>query len=582
MCSSVAHSVPKLSEAAIARGDRYYFAVHFDAEDGDASRAAAWEPRRVPSESPKVGQRRALWTSRSARVEVAIVAGLTLLAAALRLWQLDTVPLGLHGDEAWTGIDARRIVEERWIGPYLISALGQPIGPAYWTALLFSFLPDTTMVLRLSMAVFGVLTIPVSYFAFRVMFDNIVATFGAALLCVMMWHLHLSRTAFMVQTWPFVEVCVLLVVFVALKRRDLWLFAAAGAIAGAGVYTYNAYLLFLPVPVAAIVWAYGRYWREKDKLGLGIISLSLFISAGLIVAASMIQYAHENTFEWRYHQRVVSITSQPEWEDGNLLDQARLLGERAWEWQRGLVWGDREDLGDGLATPGHPPVEPVVFGLAVIGLAMAIWRWRAPEYVVLIVAVFVLPLGAVLTVEDGLFRRTLGLAPFLAVLAGLPLAWAWRRVLAQRPHGWQLYLAGLALVPVYSAVSTTYQYFGPVQDTFAMRYVYPYELDAASRYIARQPDGTLVYFYSDRWPFDYETRRFLAPDAIGVDRSFEFGPPTTELNFGADRSRDVVFVFLGEYLPNFERVVDDFPDGVQTEAVRDGELLYRALFVPGE
>jgi hypothetical protein len=115
-----------------------------------------------------------------------------------------------------------------------------------------------------------------------------------------------------------------------------------------------------------------------------------------------------------------------------------------------------------------------------------------------------------------------------------------------------------------------------------MTYVFPYQLDAASRYIHRLPEGTYVYFYSDRWSFDYETRKFLAPSAEGVDRSFEYGAATDELDFGADRSRDVAFVFLGNYLEDFERVIQDFPDGVQTQATRDGEILYRAMLVPRE
>jgi hypothetical protein len=273
---------------------------------------------------------------------------------------------------------------------------------------------------------------------------------------------------------------------------------------------------------------------------------------------------------------------QEEWQEASLVGRTELVLDRAWEWQRGLVWGDRDDLGDGLATEGHPPVEPVVYALAIIGLGMALWRWRRAEYAVLIVAVVVLPWGALLTVNDGLFRRTLGLAPFIAVLAALPLAWGWQKVIDERPPLWRLYAGALVLVPFYSAISTTYQYFGPVQDTFAMRYVYPYEMDAASRYMDELPPGTFMYFYSDRWAFDYETRQFLAPSAEGVDRSFEYGPSMTELNFGADRSRDVAFVFLGAYLGALDRVVEDFPEGVQTEATREGEVLYRALFVPRE
>ena len=143
--------------------------------------------------------------SQVAGSEVALALAITVLAAVLRLWRLGTIPLGLHGDEAWTGLDAERVLDEGWIGPYLVSALGQPIGPVYWAAAVFAVLPDTTLVLRASMAFFGIATIPLSYVTFRLMFDRTVAVFAALLLAFMMWHLHLSRTAFMVQTAPFME-----------------------------------------------------------------------------------------------------------------------------------------------------------------------------------------------------------------------------------------------------------------------------------------------------------------------------------------------------------------------------------------
>jgi 4-amino-4-deoxy-L-arabinose transferase-like glycosyltransferase len=510
------------------------------------------------------------------------VVALTVLAAGLRLWRLDVVPLGLHGDEAWTGIDAQRVLNEGWIGPYVLSALGQPIGPVYWTAAVFTVLPETTFVLRLSMAVFGIASIPLAYYTFRLMFDRVVGAFAAFLLAVMAWHLHLSRTAFMVQVQPFIELLVLLVLVLAIRRRRLVLFALAGLLAGAGVYVYNAYLLFLPVPLVAIAWTFARGVSDGNRLGFGIIALALFVAPAVLISVPMIQYAHDNTFDWRYHQKVVNVTEQDTWKDASLVGKAELITDRAWEWQRGLAWGDRYDLGDGLATSGHPPVEPLVYALAIIGLLVSIWNWKRTEYAVLLAAALLLPWGALLTVEDGLFRRTLGLAPFVAVFAAIPLAWLWRR--AQRDHARFRYalMAGVLVIPALTAVKTTYDYFGPVQDTFAMKFVYPYEMDAASHYVDELPKGTLIYFYSSKWSYFYETRVFIAQKRYGLDRSAEFGYPSEALVFTADRTQDVAFIFLDEYLRDFDTVASAYPDGIETVVERNGETLYRAYFLPAQ
>lgn len=522
----------------------------------------------------------------AARVDVAIITSITLLAAVLRIWHLGAVPLGLHGDEAWTGLDARRVLQEGWIGPYLPSAVGQPIGPLYFTALLFKFMPQTTFTLRLSMALFGIATIPLAYAAFASMFNRTVAAFASLLLTVMMWHLHLSRTGFMVISWPFVEMAVLLALWHAMRLRSLALFLLAGALTGLGVYSYNAFYLFIPIPFIAMVWTYagrrGRLLRRRT-----LLFVAAYTVAGLAASIPMLLYITDNPSDYRYHQKIVSITNSEKWQNADgFREHAHVVWERAKEWPDALINGDRIDFGDGLATKGHPPLGRLMFALSLVGAAAALWNWRRAEYAVVLASFALLPLGALLTVGDGLFRRTLGLTPFVALLAALPLAWSWGRLL--RLPARRRYLALLVLIiPAYVGVTTTYQYFGPVQDNVDMKYVYPYQMDAASHYLSGLPDGTFVYFLSGNWSFDYETRRFIAPKAAGVDRSREFrdrsrDPTDDPIDYTANTRTDIAFVFLAPYLDDLDTVVALYPGGSITEASKGQEILFRAYYVSRE
>ncbi len=521
----------------------------------------------------------------AARTDVAVVAAITALAAAIRVWHLGTVPLGLHGDEALTGLDARRVLREGWIGPYVISALGQPTGPLYFTALLFKFMPQTTFTLRFSMALFGIATIPLAYFAFASMFNRTVAAFAAFLLAVMTWHLHLSRTGFMVTSWPFIETAVLWALFAALHRRSALLLALAGALAGLGVYTYNAYLLFLPVIAVPLIWHFLRERSRRERLHFAAAT-GVLVCAALIVAIPMLQYVYDHGATYRYHDKQVGVTHSDEWRNAGLGGKVRILWDRGREWERGLVRGGRPDFGDGLAARGHPVVDAVTVVLAVIGVLFALPRWRRPEHAVVLAALLVLPLGTLLTTGDGLFRRTLGLAPFVAVLAAFPLAYAWQRALRAPDPGRYVFVAALGAVLAYVGVSNVRAYFGPVQNTDVVRYVFPYQDAAAAHYIARLPGATFVYFYSDRWGVDYETRQFIAPRAQGIDRSREFRgedvPQDASLDFSVDRGHDVAFFFLGLYLDDLQIVVDRYPGGTVTEERRGGEVLFRAYHLPKE
>ena len=516
----------------------------------------------------------------SARVDLAIVASITLLAAFLRIWHLGTMPLGLHGDEAWTGLDARRVLHEGWIGPYVLSAVGQPTGPLYFTALLFKFLPQTTFTLRLSMALFGIATIPLAYGAFATMFNRTIAAFAALLLTLMMWHLHLSRTGFMVVAWPFAEMAVLLALWHAMRLQSLTLFLLAGALVGIGMYTYNAFYLFVPAPVVAMLWTYAshrmRPWRWRT-----LLHVAAFAVVAFAMSIPLLLYITHNTDDYRFHQKLVSLSNSDRWKNADGVgEHAHLIWRRTVEWQDGLINGDRTDFGDGTATRGRPPLGRLLFAGAFIGLAVAIWNWRKAEYAVTIASIALISLGALLTVGDGLFRRTLGIAPFVALLAALPLAWMWEGML--RLPGRARYGALIALaLPAYLGATTVNQYFNGLSDDPSFRVVYPYQMDAASHYIAGLPHGTTVYFFSGLWSFDYETRRFIAPNAIGVDRSREFRYQSRivtdePLDFNVRTTGSTAIMLLSPYLDEIGRVETLYPGGTVTEETRGSEILFRA------
>ena len=107
-------------------------------------------------------------------LDALFVVVVALLALSVRVFDMQDTPFGLHGDEAWTGIDARTIIdggrEEIW--PYTRAALGQPAGPMFWAVPFEKALGPSIEATRLPMAVLGALTIIVGFYAMRVMFGR--------------------------------------------------------------------------------------------------------------------------------------------------------------------------------------------------------------------------------------------------------------------------------------------------------------------------------------------------------------------------------------------------------------------------
>ncbi len=507
---------------------------------------------------------------------------IVLCAALLRIWHLETVPLGLHGDEAITGFDARRVLRDGWIGPYAYpSALGQPTGPVYFTALLLALLGQSTATLRLSMALFGVATVLCTYFAARAMFGRAVALLAAALLVAQPWHLHLSRIAFMVNAWPCLEMAALWALFRARRHGGLGRWALAGAVAGLGIYTYNAYPLSLPllaVPVLYDLWTPPAARTRARVLGEATVAGAV----ALAVALPMVEYARTHE-EYFWHRDEVALSQTPAWREADWNGRARLVGARAVEWGEGLLVGGRPDDGDGLGAKGFPLLDAVSALAAAVGIGMALRRWRDPAAATLLAALVVLPLGALLTIEDGLYRRTFGLAPVLAILAALPLARLWRQADARGGASRRAAAVALGGLVVLSGARNAQTYFRPLQATDQMRYVFPYQVDAASRFVATLPHGSAVFWYSDRWPASYETRRWFAPDSEVTERSPEFGAAVESDGspvLRADSDRESVFVLLGTYLGLLDALQRRHPDGTVVEQTRDGEILFRAVRVP--
>jgi hypothetical protein len=324
--------------------------------------------------------------------------------------------------------------------------------------------------------------------------------------------------------------------------------------------------------------------RPSDERAQSLYFAISFATIALLFALPLLRFMVEHRDRYEEHQEVVGLTHTDAWNDGSFIDRVDLVWDRAREWHNGLILGDRPDQGDGLAEYGLPPVEPLIYFVALIGLGIAVWNIRRKEYAICVAAVVFLPWGALLTVNDGLFRRTLGLAPFVALLAAIPLAMIWEALAAQGRRS--AAIAGMALVamvPSYAGAQAIYDYFGPAQDTFTMRVVYPYQLEAAAEFMDDLPEGTYVYFYSDRWSLRYETVRFIAPNAQGEDRSREFRDASSSegdaLRYDIDREGNVAFVLLDAYLGEMDEISHQHPGGTETESMRGDEVLFRAYLL---
>ena len=475
----------------------------------------------------------------------------------------------MHGDEALTGLDALRVVREGWIGPYVGSALGQTTGPLYFTALVFALSKPTAFILHLSMALFGIATIPASYFLMRIGFGRWVALFAAAALTFSYWHLFYSRAAFMLISTPLMTTLAAAAILIALRSSTRWPWLIAGALLGLGVHSYNGYLMFLAVVAVffGVVLALGRD-KLKRYAGRGAVLAIGFVAA----AFPLIHFAYSEPEFYSQRFRIASGLREPRLQAAQTVEEKiGYFAGRAWDAATLPIRHPEVDYVDGMG--GRGAMNPILGLLAYAGLAVAVAKWRSPPHLLLALA-FVFGLGVLLLGREnvGEFRRTFVIVPFVYGLAGVAVVtggqWVARSLGNKRKP---IAYAVTAVILVVAATWNVWTYFGGIAQEKHMDWVYVSDLVDVLDAAHELQDPGRVYFYSGRWSYNYETRLFLYPDTPGIDRSKEFG------EYSLDRLDEgpVTYVLLPPYAREIDALRERYPGGDAVEEYdADGAVRY--------
>lgn len=491
------------------------------------------------------------WILRN-RWEFFAVILLTAFAAFLRTYRLEEIPAGFHGDEAWTGIEGLRILREGWIGPYTSSALGQASGPFYLTALLIWLFDASKFTVRLSMALFGIATVPATYLLMRLGFGRWIALFSTTALTVSYWHLHYSRLGFGLISLAFAATLSAASLLWAMRQRSRGSWLAAGACLGLAPYTYFAFPSLLAT-VAVVLAAY--LWLERGSLRSKTILLTWYAVGALIVASPVLGLAIESPEI--YFGRMLMVSTERYQGSPGAESGARFVGKRAWEALTLFLTNPRRDGADGTGGPGVLDLGTAI--LAYLGLAASIRKWRSPPYLFAVTALLFALLSITLTdPSSGTMRRTIIAIPWVFGLAGIGAVAIADFMRRHQGEAWRpVSAACLAIVLLMGGIWNLNYYFVDLPESSTFRWTFSTKyfeaLDAAHSF----DDPGTIYYFSDQKSFGYETIRFLYPDSIGVDRSQEFG----EFDLEKLDPGPVTYLLEGPYMEEIDEIMEMYPGG---------------------
>ncbi len=393
------------------------------------------------------------WLSRN-RDSIIIIL-IMLLAVFLRFWHLNSLPPGLHPDEAANGLDIFRILEKHDLRPLYATNGPREALFFYLQALFVWSIGNTILALRIAPAIIGSLAVWVTFLWARSWFGSRVGLVTAFLMAITPWAITFSRNGFRAVM---VTLMIPLVIWAYTKGfqtgRNLW-FVIAGLAFGLGFYTYLAFRLFPLALVIIIVYliikrrGFLRKWQHQ-------IVLSLIISAITLIPLGVYGVIHPGDLGAR-----ASGTSFLNKDLNNGRPVQALIDSTAKTLLMFNVHGDenyRHNLG------GAPMLTAFIGIMMIAGFIHILFlKVHRPRYLALLVIFGVMLLPAILTVEGIPHAlRAIGALPPVLIISAIGLVYfleTWEKTFPTNHAARLIGQAAIGMILVLTAVQNYNQYF---------------------------------------------------------------------------------------------------------------------------
>ena len=494
------------------------------------------------------------------------------LAAALRLWRLNSVPPGLTHDEASNGHDAAAVLQGVRPIYFTVGYGHEPLYP-YSVALVMSLLGPTDTALRLTTVGWGLALILLSYGFARRLFGPLPALLTAAWMAASFWCVMTSRVGLraitLATTFTASALCfwmgfplpshksspsVIRNSQFAIRNWTWWVLS--GVFLGAAIYTYMAsrampavYLLFLiylfVLRLFDILFPCNSKWKRQFVGVPGEQKTASARPASTPGAPKQVSASIQRETGC-FHQQwpgivflllVAALVAAPlihflvthpgaEQRLGQLGAPLReaTQGDFSGLWRRvSRSWPMFTFQGDPLwlyNIPGRPLLDPVSGTLLYAGILISLFHWRDPRYVFLLLWLIVGVGPALVTGPDATVLRSIAAQPAIFIIVALALATI-LRFLHRRTGRWARVIEiGCVVILIISiGFHTAHDYFDVWGEHRDVRVAYHHALVQEARYLDAQPEGgtvALSSIYPGRFHDPYTVEITLHRDDLSL------------------------------------------------------------------
>jgi 4-amino-4-deoxy-L-arabinose transferase-like glycosyltransferase len=477
------------------------------------------------------------------RLEIALVLLLTVIALAVRLYELR--------DSVRTMIDEIHFafgVTYFWKFPDV--NLFEPMPTTAAFPVIFSYGEWGTVVLfgrnflglRAFSAILGALTVPATYGLARELFDRRTAILAGLVLLTFPPHVHYSRLALNNIADPLFGTLALFFLARALRRRHRLDYVLGGVMLGATQYFYEGGRILFPT-LSAVWMGIGLVlWRPRPSLR-GLILAALVA----VIIAVPVYYTLVGVGFPLFDRINKAEPDQDYWSRGR---EKNDLNARIARFEHSLlhyVNAPENTLFHFYLYYGgdHPLLLIYTVPPFLLGVVIALSQWRKPA-VLLVIWLLLTTIGNALLLESAVSARYVVVFPALAILVALgvrvPLALIWA-------DGWpgSVRSALLVMIALGIAIGQGVYYFGThiANFTAELQQHVAHDVEDALLRSADFPPGTEIWLIGDGPMMDQADAQRAANyfgDDLTIVESAPVDVTAVEL-MAIPRDRDLAFFF---------------------------------------
>ena len=428
------------------------------------------------------------------------------LAALLRLVALPSVPPGLQHDEVFHGHDAVTVL--LGFRPlYFTSNAGNEPLFIYLMSLTVGLFGHNAWGIRLAAVICGLLAVLFTYLWIRRAYNNRTALIASALMAVSFWPIFLSRVGLRAASVPMMAALSAWLLFEALHRQQRLWFVLAGIALGVSLYTYPA-ARTLPVIYILFFALHSLLTRKLNRRLIIMLVTALIVVAPLAYTIATLPEA-----DVRLQQLGGPVQDALQ---GNVEPVLRYTL---------ATLGMFNIAGDPIARynlPGRPVFDLITGILFLLGLLIALRRWREPRNLFALIWLSIGLLPSMLSDSAPSFLRASASLPVAFLFPALAVDWliSYRKDAKAQRIAW-----GLTAVWLIAAGALTIRdYFFVWPTRSDVREVYRSDLAEAAQWIEEQASDQPIVVAAtnprDLDPFLFDFQLQGDHDVKWIDRAF--------------------------------------------------------------